>query len=147
MEPVYYQCERPASRGLDQDLDLKWIYVAQIKDKWWTVVNMTVNLQVTHKVGQLLTSWGSGSIFINLFQFRKSSGVCLCPYIKLTLHTTVLYYKNSTCVYKSVHDSTPKGQHQVRKYKIKNWDGKGKAFPLQAWTGPWGSWRLRLRNH
>jgi hypothetical protein len=23
--------------------------------------------------------------------------------------------------------------------------GKGKAFPLQAWTGPWGSWRLKLR--
>jgi hypothetical protein len=22
--------------------------------------------------------------------------------------------------------------------------GKGKAFPLQAWTGPWGSRRLRL---
>jgi hypothetical protein len=21
-----------------------------------------------------------------------------------------------------------------------------KAFPLQAWTGPWGSWRWRLRN-
>jgi hypothetical protein len=25
-------------------------------------------------------------------------------------------------------------------------DVKGKAFPLQAWTGPWGSWRLRLQN-
>jgi hypothetical protein len=24
--------------------------------------------------------------------------------------------------------------------------GKGKAFPLQAWTGPWGSNRLRLQN-
>jgi hypothetical protein len=24
--------------------------------------------------------------------------------------------------------------------------GKGKAFPLQAWTGPWGSRRLRLQN-
>jgi hypothetical protein len=24
--------------------------------------------------------------------------------------------------------------------------GKGKAFPLQAWTGPWGSQRLRLQN-
>ena len=23
---------------------------------------------------------------------------------------------------------------------------KGKAFPLQAWTGPWGSRRLRLQN-
>jgi hypothetical protein len=23
---------------------------------------------------------------------------------------------------------------------------KGKAFPIQAWTGPWGSWRLRLQN-
>jgi hypothetical protein len=21
-----------------------------------------------------------------------------------------------------------------------------KAFPLQAWKGPWGSWRLRLQN-
>jgi hypothetical protein len=21
-----------------------------------------------------------------------------------------------------------------------------KAFPLQAWTGPWGSWRMRLQN-
>jgi hypothetical protein len=24
--------------------------------------------------------------------------------------------------------------------------GKGKAFPLEAWTGPWVSWRLRLQN-
>jgi hypothetical protein len=24
--------------------------------------------------------------------------------------------------------------------------GKGKAFPLQAWTGPWRSRRLRLQN-
>ena len=24
--------------------------------------------------------------------------------------------------------------------------GKDKAFPLQAWAGPWGSWRLRLQN-
>ena len=24
--------------------------------------------------------------------------------------------------------------------------GKGKAFPLQAWTGPWGFRRLRLQN-
>ena len=24
--------------------------------------------------------------------------------------------------------------------------GKGKAFPPQAWTGPWGSRRLRLQN-
>jgi hypothetical protein len=23
---------------------------------------------------------------------------------------------------------------------------KGKAFPPQAWTGPWSSWRLRLQN-
>jgi hypothetical protein len=23
---------------------------------------------------------------------------------------------------------------------------KGKAFPPQAWTGPWGSRRLRLQN-
>jgi hypothetical protein len=23
---------------------------------------------------------------------------------------------------------------------------KGKAFPLQAWRGPWGSRRLRLQN-
>jgi hypothetical protein len=23
---------------------------------------------------------------------------------------------------------------------------KGKAFPLQAWTGPWGSQRLMLQN-
>jgi hypothetical protein len=23
---------------------------------------------------------------------------------------------------------------------------KGKAFPLHAWTGPWGCWRLRLQN-
>jgi hypothetical protein len=23
---------------------------------------------------------------------------------------------------------------------------KGKAFPLQAWSGPWGSKRLRLQN-
>ena len=23
---------------------------------------------------------------------------------------------------------------------------KGKAFPLQAWTGSWGSWRMRLQN-
>jgi hypothetical protein len=23
---------------------------------------------------------------------------------------------------------------------------KGKAFPIQAWTGPWGSRRLRLQN-
>jgi hypothetical protein len=23
---------------------------------------------------------------------------------------------------------------------------KGKAFPLQTWTGPWGSRRLRLQN-
>jgi hypothetical protein len=28
------------------------------------------------------------------------------------------------------------------------WDvkGKGKAFPMQAWTGPWDSRRLRLQN-
>jgi hypothetical protein len=25
-------------------------------------------------------------------------------------------------------------------------DCKGKAFPLQAWTGHWGSRRLRLQN-
>ena len=24
--------------------------------------------------------------------------------------------------------------------------GKGKAFPLQAWTGPWSSSKLRLQN-
>jgi hypothetical protein len=24
--------------------------------------------------------------------------------------------------------------------------GKGKALPLQAWIGPWGSRRLRLQN-
>jgi hypothetical protein len=24
--------------------------------------------------------------------------------------------------------------------------GKAKAFPLQAWRGPWGSRRLRLQN-
>jgi hypothetical protein len=24
------------------------------------------------------------------------------------------------------------------------YEGKGKAFPLQAWRGPWGSRRLRL---
>jgi hypothetical protein len=24
--------------------------------------------------------------------------------------------------------------------------GEGKAFPLQAWTGPWGSRTLRLQN-
>jgi hypothetical protein len=24
--------------------------------------------------------------------------------------------------------------------------GKGKAFPLQAWRGPWDSQRLRLQN-
>jgi hypothetical protein len=24
--------------------------------------------------------------------------------------------------------------------------GKGKAFPLQAWTGPWGSRMLRVQN-
>jgi hypothetical protein len=24
--------------------------------------------------------------------------------------------------------------------------GKGKAFPLQTWTRPWGFWRLRLQN-
>ena len=27
---------------------------------------------------------------------------------------------------------------------ILRFHGKGKAVPLQAWTGPEGSWRLRL---
>jgi hypothetical protein len=30
--------------------------------------------------------------------------------------------------------------------KIRCKKKKGKAFPLQAWTGPWGSRRLRLQN-
>ena len=29
-------------------------------------------------------------------------------------------------------------------YEVKK---KGKAFPLQAWRGPWVSWRLRLQNN
>jgi hypothetical protein len=44
---------------------------------------------------------------------------------------------------------------QVRKRKLffrklikilKTCKGKGKAFPLQNWTDPWGSRRLRLQN-
>jgi hypothetical protein len=31
-------------------------------------------------------------------------------------------------------------------YDHENVNSKGKAFPLQAWTGPWGSRRLRLQN-
>jgi hypothetical protein len=53
-------------------------------------------------------------------------------------------------------------EHDGRKQNLKisltkhspmyfNWNtsvikGKGKAVPLQAWTGPWGSRRLRLQN-
>jgi hypothetical protein len=34
---------------------------------------------------------------------------------------------------------------QINQYSL--WDkGKGKDFPLQAWTGPWVSRRLRLQN-
>ena len=29
---------------------------------------------------------------------------------------------------------------------VKHYIVKGKAFPLQVWTGPWGSWRLMLKN-
>jgi hypothetical protein len=40
-----------------------------------------------------------------------------------------------------------KRSRDVKRLKIHRiLQGKGKAFPLQAWTGPWGSRRLRLQN-
>ena len=39
-------------------------------------------------------------------------------------------------------------QKQVENVEYFNYLGKGegKAFPLEAWTGPWDSRRLRLQN-
>ena len=34
----------------------------------------------------------------------------------------------------------------TRNWRLFHIKYKGKAFPLQAWTGPWGSRRLRLQN-
>ena len=38
----------------------------------------------------------------------------------------------------------PSGRQGIRRLRTNHVEVKGKAFPLQAWTGPWGSRRLRL---
>jgi hypothetical protein len=55
--------------GVDGRVMLKWILkevgwevmdyidLAEVRDKWWTVVNMAMNLQVSENVGNFLTSW------------------------------------------------------------------------------------------
>jgi predicted small integral membrane protein len=35
---------------------MDWIDLAQDRDRWWALVNVVINLQVPHNVGNFLTS-------------------------------------------------------------------------------------------
>jgi hypothetical protein len=37
--------------------DMDWIGLAQDRDRWWTLVNVVMNLRAPQNAGNFLTSW------------------------------------------------------------------------------------------